>query len=132
MDDGYGRLIHRALHHRPTVLGIGTALTVAAVLILPTIGFELMPQADEGEVQVTAELPVGTRIERAEEVALRLESLAEGVRAGSGDVFTQAGGGGGFGGGGGWRRRRQPDQHDDPADARRTSASGRANRSRAT
>ena len=27
MDDAYGRLIHRALHHRPTVLGVGTALT---------------------------------------------------------------------------------------------------------
>ena len=77
MDNAYGRLIHRALHHRPTVLGLGTALTVAAVLILPTIGFELMPQADEGEVQVTAELPVGTRIERREDVALRLESLAK-------------------------------------------------------
>jgi HAE1 family hydrophobic/amphiphilic exporter-1 len=50
MDNAYGRLIHRALHHRPTILAVGTALTVAAVAILPTIGFELMPQADEGEV----------------------------------------------------------------------------------
>jgi HAE1 family hydrophobic/amphiphilic exporter-1 len=75
MDHAYGRLIHRALHHRPTIIGLGTALTVAAVLILPTIGFELMPQADEGEVQVSAELPVGSRVERHEDVALRLETL---------------------------------------------------------
>ena len=67
-------IIHIALQHRPTVLGVGTALTVAAFLILPThSGFELMPQTDEGEVRSRAELPVGTRIERAEDVALRLE-----------------------------------------------------------
>src|SRR5688572_23123642 len=77
MDNGYSRIIHKALVHRPTVIGLGTAAVVAAVLILPTIGFELMPQADEGEVQVTAELPVGTRIERSEEVALRLETMAK-------------------------------------------------------
>jgi hydrophobic/amphiphilic exporter-1 (mainly G- bacteria), HAE1 family len=101
MDNAYGRLIHRALHHRPTIVGLGTALTVAAALILPTIGFELMPQADEGEVSVSAELPVGSRIERNEDVALRLESFAKQYVPELIDVSTQAGGGGGFGGGGG-------------------------------
>jgi hydrophobic/amphiphilic exporter-1 (mainly G- bacteria), HAE1 family len=97
MDDRYRRIIHTALAHRPTVLGVGTALVVAAVMILPTIGFELMPQADEGEVQVTAELPVGTRVERAEEVAIRLETLAHEYVKEAEDGITQAGGGGGGG-----------------------------------
>ena len=101
MDNAYGRLIHRALHHRPTILAVGTALTVAAVAILPTIGFELMPQADEGEVSVSAELPVGSRIERNEDVAVRLESFAKEYVPELIDISTQAGGGGGFGGGGG-------------------------------
>jgi HAE1 family hydrophobic/amphiphilic exporter-1 len=101
MDNAYGRLIHRALHHRPTILAVGTALTVAAVAILPTIGFELMPQADEGEVSVSAELPVGSRIERNEDVAIRLESFAKEYVPELIDISTQAGGGGGFGGGGG-------------------------------
>ena len=100
MDTAYGRVINRALHHRPTVVGLGTALTVAAVLILPTIGFELMPQADEAEVQVTAELAVGTRIERAEEVAVRLEGLLREYVPETIDISSQAGGGGFFGGGG--------------------------------
>jgi HAE1 family hydrophobic/amphiphilic exporter-1 len=104
MDNGYGRLIHKALHHRPTIIGLGTALTVAAVIILPTIGFELMPQADESEVQVTAELPVGSRIERAEDVALRLESFAKEYVPELIDISTNAGGGGGFGPGGGNNR----------------------------
>ncbi len=101
MDEKYSRIIHVALKHRPTVLGVGTACVVAAVMILPTIGFELMPQTDEGEVQVTAEVPVGTRAERSEEVAIRLEGLGKEYVAEAEDIITQAGGGGGFGGGGG-------------------------------
>jgi hydrophobic/amphiphilic exporter-1 (mainly G- bacteria), HAE1 family len=98
MDASYSRLITRALHHRAAVIGVGAALVVAAFLILPTIGFELMPATDEGEVQVTAELPVGTRVERAEEVAARLESLLPEYVKESDTIITQAGGGG-FGGG---------------------------------
>ena len=101
VDDGYRNLLHRALHHRPSVIGFGAAAIVAAVFLIPTIPMELMPQTDEGEVSVSAELPPGTRIERAEEVALRLESLLNEAVDEKEDVITQAGGGGGFGGGGG-------------------------------
>jgi hydrophobic/amphiphilic exporter-1 (mainly G- bacteria), HAE1 family len=100
MDDRYKQIIGTALKHRPTVLGVGTACVVAAVLILPTIGFELMPQTDEGEVRVTAEVPVGTRAERSEEVAIRLEQLGKEYVSEAVDIVTQAGGGGGFMGGG--------------------------------
>jgi HAE1 family hydrophobic/amphiphilic exporter-1 len=101
MDYAYSRLIGRALVHRPTVLGVGTGLVVLAALILPTIGFELMPQADEGEIRVTAELPVGTRVGRSEEVAQRLESLIPEYVKEQETVITQGGSSGGFGGPGG-------------------------------
>jgi hydrophobic/amphiphilic exporter-1 (mainly G- bacteria), HAE1 family len=99
MDDRYKLIIGTALKHRPTVLGLGTACVVAAALILPTIGFELMPQTDEGEVRVTAELPVGTRAERAEDVAIRLEQLGKENVPEAVDFISQAGGGGFMGGG---------------------------------
>jgi len=99
IDDTYSRIVHKALSHRPTVLGVGTGAVVIAALILPTIGFELMPQADEGEVSITAELPVGTRVERAQDVATRLESLMKELVPESETVITQAGGGGFMGGG---------------------------------
>lgn len=98
MDNGYSRIIHTSLLHRPTVLAIGAAAVVAAALILPTIGFELMPQADEGEVSITAELPVGTRVERAQDVATRLESMMKELVPEAETVITQAGGGGFMGG----------------------------------
>jgi len=99
MDEGYRKLIGRALVHRPTVIGVGVAAVVVAFLVLPTIGFELMPQADEGEVSVTAELPVGTRIERAQDVALRLEAFLKDNVPEQITIITQAGSGG-FGPGG--------------------------------
>jgi HAE1 family hydrophobic/amphiphilic exporter-1 len=99
IDNWYRGVLHRALLHRPTVIGAGVALFVAAILVLPTVGFELMPQTDEGEVRVDAELAVGTRIERTEAVLIRMEEL---IRAGVPEARTlisSAGGGGGWGGG---------------------------------
>lgn len=116
LDNFYRRFLHLALSHRPTVLavGFGLFLVAAGILAAPagwlprwlTIGYELMAQTDEGEVSVTAELPVGTRIERTEAVVLRLEEMVKqllGNQATS--IITSAGGGGGgFGGGGGYHR----------------------------
>ena len=136
IDDGYRSILHRALHHRPSVLGFGAAAVVVAVLIMPTIPMELMPQTDEGEVSVSAELPPGTRIERSEEVAIRLESLLNDLPEKE-DIITQAGGGG-FGGGGGggggvWRRRRgHTGERQHPAEEQGRRGRAVARRSRAT
>ncbi len=59
LDDFYRSAIHLALQHRPTVVLAATALTAFAFLVLPTIPTELVPQTDEGEVSVSARLPVG-------------------------------------------------------------------------
>lgn len=99
LDDGYKAFLHRALRHRPMVLGASLALVVAAALILPTLTFELMPQADEGEVTIDIEMPVGSRIERTEGVILRVEEMA--LKAvPEATMIISSGGGGGFMGGG--------------------------------
>ncbi len=99
VDEWYRRVLHKALAHRPSVLAFGAGLFVLALALLPFVGFELMPQADEGEVSVDIELPVGTRIERTEAVLLRLEQLIKEAVPESDIVITNGGGGGGFGGG---------------------------------
>jgi hydrophobic/amphiphilic exporter-1 (mainly G- bacteria), HAE1 family len=105
MDNGYRAILHTSLKHRPTVLAIGGGLFVIAMLMLSTIGFELMPQTDEGEVNVTAELPIGTRVERTEAVMLRLEDWVRQNLPEARMTIINGGGGGGFGpgGGGGFR-----------------------------
>ena len=105
MDESYRRTIHWALEHRPTVIGGAAAVTVLAALLYPTIGVELLPQTDEGEVNVNAQLPVGTRIERTEAVMLQLEEMVKQAVPEATTIITNGGGGGGgpFGGGQGNR-----------------------------
>ena len=62
-------------------------LSVLALVLLPSVGFELMPQTDEGEVQVDVELPVGTRIERTELIALK---TLDAIRAECGSASVDA------------------------------------------
>ncbi len=102
LDDGYRTLLHKALYHRPTVLLAGTALFALAIVLMPYVGSELMPQTDEGEVQVDVELPVGTRIERTEATILRLEQMVREMVPEL-DILISNGGGGGFMGGSGHR-----------------------------
>src|SRR5690606_9578134 len=87
-----------ALHHRPTVLASSAALTILAFLILPTIPSEMLPETDEGEVSVSARLPAGTRIERAEAVALQMEEVVRTNVPEAVTVISNAGGGGFMGG----------------------------------
>lgn len=94
IDDRYRDVLHRALHHRPTVLGGAAALTAAAFLLLPSIPTELVPQTDEGEVSVTATLPVGARIERAQAVAIRIEQMVRATVPEATTIISNAGGGG--------------------------------------
>jgi HAE1 family hydrophobic/amphiphilic exporter-1 len=115
MDERYRKAIHVALNHRPTVIASAAALVIAAALIYPMIAVELMPQTDEGEVNINAELAVGTRVERTEEALLRLEDMVRErvpeavtiITNGGGGGNNWNGGGGGGGGGGGSTHRGQ-------------------------
>jgi HAE1 family hydrophobic/amphiphilic exporter-1 len=100
MDDAYRRMLHKALAHRPTVLGIGAASVVAALLILPTLNTELTPQTDEGAVRVEAELASGTRIELTDAIISRLEQMVQQLVPEAQTIIAQAGQGV-FGGPGG-------------------------------
>jgi HAE1 family hydrophobic/amphiphilic exporter-1 len=100
MDERYRRVIHVALNHRPTVLASAAALTILAAVLYPTIGVELMPQTDEGDVNINAELGVGTRVELTEAVLLRLEDMVKEHVPEAVTIMTSGGGGGGGGRGG--------------------------------
>jgi HAE1 family hydrophobic/amphiphilic exporter-1 len=93
IDDRYRALLHRALGHRLSVVGLAAALTAVAVVVLPTIPTELVPQTDEGEVTVSARLASGTRVERSEQIAQRLEELVRANVPEATTLISSAGGG---------------------------------------
>ena len=53
----------RALRRKGATLGIFTVLLVAALAPVPLLGVELMPETDEGRIDLNVELPVGTPLE---------------------------------------------------------------------
>jgi len=99
VDSFYGRMLHLALAHRPTVFATGFVLFVAALVLMRGIGFEFQPQTDEGEIQVDVELAVGSRIERTEAVIIGLEERIKQLVPEATRLIGQSQGGGGFGGG---------------------------------
>ncbi|HZJ33076.1 MAG TPA: efflux RND transporter permease subunit [Vicinamibacterales bacterium] len=108
MDEGYRKAIHVALQHRPTVIASAAALVLLAAYLYPKVETELVTQTDEGEVNVNAELALGTRIERTEEVLLTLEDRVKRFVPEATTVITQGGSGGNnYQGGGGNTSRGQ-------------------------
>ena len=97
MDDAYRRFLHKALAHRPIVIGVGAASVVAAVMMFPLLNTELAPQTDEGVVEVSAELAAGTRIERTDAIMSRLEQSIQQLVPEATTIIASAGSGGGGG-----------------------------------
>ncbi len=97
MDEGYTRLLNKALAHRGLVVAVAAVSVVIAVFIGRTLPTELATQADEGQVSVNIELAQGTRIEVTDPVLQRVEAAINELVPEATDVITNAGGGGGFG-----------------------------------
>jgi HAE1 family hydrophobic/amphiphilic exporter-1 len=102
VDDRYARLIRFALGHRPAVVGVAVGLVVLSAVLYPRVGVELLPQTDEGQVNVNAELPIGSRMELTEAAMLRIEDAIRQAVPEMTTIVTNGGGGfgGGFGGAG--------------------------------
>ena len=62
VENRYKDLLHYSLDHRPLVLLVAAALFIGSLFLIRLVGTEFMPAADEGEVRVTAEMEVGTRL----------------------------------------------------------------------
>ncbi len=73
LDTAYSRLVAAALRTPWFVVIAAMLLLVLSVRLAPLIGFELMPETDEGRVDVDVQLPVGTPIETTGPLMRKLE-----------------------------------------------------------
>lgn len=71
----YTGLLDKALRHRSFVTITIVSTLAASLLLIPFIGTELMPQSDEGEVRVSAEMEVGTRLAIVDETMKAIEAI---------------------------------------------------------
>ncbi len=75
MDAGYQRLLHSALRHRVWVILGSVAMLAVSLVFVPLIGTEFLPPSDEGEVRVTGEMEVGTRLGIVDEQTRKMEEI---------------------------------------------------------
>lgn len=94
LDDRYQRAIHWSLAHRKTVVIGATLLFLSSLTLIPLIGFEMMPETDEGEVRIDLELPAGTRVEVTDELTKRVEEILRREVPETDHTLTEVGGGG--------------------------------------
>jgi HAE1 family hydrophobic/amphiphilic exporter-1 len=75
LDSGYRDLLRRVLRHPWQTVFAAGALLGTSLLLLPLIGTEFLPPSDEGEVRVTGEMEIGTRLDLIDQQTRRLEQL---------------------------------------------------------
>jgi HAE1 family hydrophobic/amphiphilic exporter-1 len=79
--DGYPRRLGWALDHRKTVMAFAAACIIAAMIIIPRLGFTWVPDFDGGEFNVNFRVAPGSRLEytvdRGHQVAGILRQMPE-------------------------------------------------------
>ena len=76
VDHAYAESLRVVLRHRAAVIVTILALFVASLGLLKLIGTEFFPDSDERQFSVIYKTPIGTRVERTELVAKRIEEIA--------------------------------------------------------
>ena len=77
LDDWYTERINWAVRHRATVIIGSFLLFIFSLVLAKVVGIEseYFPANDNGRIGATLELPIGSRVEQAEELAQRMTNM---------------------------------------------------------
>jgi HAE1 family hydrophobic/amphiphilic exporter-1 len=79
LENSYRELLEGVLKARWITLFSAIALFAASLLLLPSIGTEFLPPSDEGEVRISGEMEVGTRLDLIDQQTRLLEQRVYGA-----------------------------------------------------
>lgn len=74
-ETAYIRFLRSALDSRKKVYMVATALFFVSLGLFPFVGKELMPEGDQGELQIRMKLPVGTPLEKTQSLVREVDKL---------------------------------------------------------
>jgi len=75
LDRAYHDLLHAALRHRWITVGASLLALGLSLLLVPQLGTEFMPPSDEGEVRVSGEMDVSTRLDLVDQATRVMERV---------------------------------------------------------
>jgi HAE1 family hydrophobic/amphiphilic exporter-1 len=91
LDEHYQALLSWSLGHRAVVLISVFALLALSLTLVPKIGREFMPKADEGSITIYARMEEGARIEEMEGTSIAFEALVRRQVPETDNVFSHFG-----------------------------------------
>lgn len=71
-DNGYARLLKYVISHKLVTILTCMVIFIASLFLLKFVGTEFFPTSDDARLGVNIELPIGTRVEIAQETAGRI------------------------------------------------------------
>jgi HAE1 family hydrophobic/amphiphilic exporter-1 len=74
-EEFYARALGFCLGHKKLVLMGFSSVFIATLFLIPLVENEFIPDEDTGDVRLTIELPLGTRLEESDKVAKRIEDM---------------------------------------------------------
>ncbi len=75
MEAFYGRSLGWALRHKNVIVIGFFAAFIVTLALTKFVGNEFIPEEDTGDVRITVNLPIGTRVEETDKVAQRIEEM---------------------------------------------------------
>lgn len=96
---GYKGLLKGVLRFKKTTLLATFAALVGSLSLVPFIGAEFIPGADQGQLQITVEAPSGTKLEEMLPITEQVSDLLKPYEGIIQTAYYTVGSGGGFGGG---------------------------------
>ena len=79
VDLAYGRMIEWALGRPGLVMASAVVLLFGSFTLVPVIGLELMPESDEGRLNMQVEMPVGSPLEVTTSTMAEIEARVRGA-----------------------------------------------------
>lgn len=71
-DNGYARLLRYVVSHKLVTFITCMAIFIGSLFLLKYVGTEFFPTADDARLSVNLEMPIGTRVELAQDLAARI------------------------------------------------------------
>jgi len=75
----YGRMIEWALGRPGLVMATAVVLLLGSLALVPIIGLELMPESDEGQLNMRVEMPVGAPLDATTGTMKQIEDRVRGA-----------------------------------------------------
>ena len=77
MEIEYGKLLRFTLNHRIMTISGTLLILIGSLFLIPLVGVELMPNTDESEVRVYAEMAMGTRLDLVNQAFKKIETIVK-------------------------------------------------------